>query len=485
MNENTWRQDNDRLLLPHQQALINRFFAETKIRGYVVRWDVGLGKSFTIASLVKRLLAAQPTARILILSWGRMLQFQMQEVLARIGVNAEVIDRFRYREMQGTSFNETPWREGGVFILGVDFAKRDDITLSLCSVPWTLLIVDEAHQIRGQREDTVQKIIAASPELRLLLYTLPGLGGLPTFELKPWTETVLHQKDVVDAQGQSIFTSFPTEMRLVEFQLNSAEQRLRNLVSEVVELLPSTNQASKLLGSILESSMQSSLSTLEEVIRRFRNRLIHKDYEAFQLGDEQYSETDSNKLPLLDSETVSKLLVELTNCLIELDTLATDSKLEALTSMLTNAKATATMSRSMCILTEYRSTLFYLQTALEELGFAPYILHGTLSIDERLYSLQQFTEHGGILLATTAILKGISLSEVDSLVMYDLPRSSLALQVLFAHFQGFGRKVPLTLNVLLEHNDDSSKKRIILSQLQSLLTDNPSVIDSPLTNPKI
>ena len=86
-----------RPLLPHQQALVDRFFAEPTVRGHVIRAEVGLGSSFATAHIIKRFLETQPAARILVLS-PKVLQAQTQHVLGEIGVRAESVDRFRFRD---------------------------------------------------------------------------------------------------------------------------------------------------------------------------------------------------------------------------------------------------------------------------------------------------------------------------------------------------------------------------------------------------
>jgi len=53
------------------------------------------------------------------------------------------------------------------------------------------------------------------------------------------------------------------------------------------------------------------------------------------------------------------------------------------------------------------------------------------------------------MLATTAVMsEGLSLPQVESLILYDLPRSPLMIQQIIARFQRFGRTKPLTINVI-------------------------------------
>lgn len=446
MNSDT---QSSRPLLPHQQALLDEFLSDQASSGHAALWEPGLGAVWTTGHIIRKFRLIQPTGRVLVLS-PKALAVQTEYHLASIGVAAQLVDRFRYREMQdGSSADNALWREGGVFILGMDFAKQDDVATSLRTVPWSLLVVLEAHQVRGQRERIVQGVVESSPGVRMLIFTLPGVKDLPQFGIKRWTESTVHQVDVVDASGRRIFDLPQPDVRLFELPQDAFEQRLMNTVSEVVQLLAPAKRTQGLLASIVKLSAQSSLSALEEVLRRLRHRLAHGTVDTLQSVDEHDDETDADELPLLPPAENRALLEALNKCLEELDSLAGDSKLKWLTQMLVDAKTRGKLAHSICVLVHYRATLFYVQTALEELGLATYVLHGALSFDARFEAVRNFQERGGILLATTALMtEGLNLAKVESLVLYDCPRSRLMLQQVLGRFQRFGRTEPLTIDVI-------------------------------------
>jgi ERCC4-related helicase len=457
-----------RPLLPHQQALVDQFFAEPTVRGHVVRADVGLGSSFATAHIIKRFLETQPDARILVLS-PKVLQAQTQHVLADIGVRAEAVDRYRFREMQDAAANdEMIWQAGKAFILGTDFAKREDIARSLCAVPWTLLVVPEAHQLAGLRENVVQKLVASSPDARLLFLTLSGAGDIPTFGIQPWTEIKWRRADVVDAQGQPIFRQPPTKIETFGFQLDAQEQRLRSELMGLVRLLGATGAMPAPLASVFVTSMSSSPAALEEVLQRLRSRVIHRDAEVFSSGEEIDDETDTDDLPSAIHGDREELVKTLNSCLALLDALGTDSKMAILWELVSEAQALGEMPRAMCILTEYRATLFYLQEALEGLGLDPYILHGAMSFDERAHAISRFKEQGGVLIATTAMTTGLDLPQVETAVLYDLPRSPMALEQIYGRFQRFGRNAPLVVQLLIESDHANTAVDTILGKLRAL-----------------
>jgi hypothetical protein len=456
-----------RPLLPHQQALVDRFFAAQSARGHVVRADVGLGSSFATAHLIKRFLETQPDARILVLS-SKVLQAQTQHVLIEIGVRAETVDRFRFREMQDAAgSDEMIWPEGRAFILGMDFAKREDIARSLCAVAWTLLVLPEAHQVAGLRESFVQRLVATSPEARVLLLTSSGMGDLPTFGIKPWEEIRWSRADVVDAQGEPIFRQPRAKVESFAFHLDAQEQQLPEELAALVRLLTATGAIPAPLSAIFMRSMYSSPAALEELLRRLRSRVISREAEFSTPTAESEDETDADELPSAIQFDRERLLEAVNSCLALLDALVTDSKMAVLWELLSEAHGSGEMPRSMCILTEYRATLFYLQETLEGIGLDPSILHGAMSFDERGHVIDKFDKDGGVLVATIATIKGLALPRVETVVLYDLPRDPIALEQIYGRFQRFGRSAPLTFQLLLEPD---ASPNAVLARLHELAT---------------
>jgi ERCC4-related helicase len=435
-------------LLPHQQALIDQFFNNPTVRGYAVQWDVGLGSVRTIAHLIKKFAVANPSGRVLVLS-PKVLTAQAHYHLAAVDLHANLVDRFRFRAMEDqVSPSGTIWHEGGIYVLGTDFARQDDITASLCTVQWDLLIIQEAHQIRGQKEYFVKKLVESSPAIRVVLLTLPCVDNLPQIGIENWKITTTRMNGVIDSVGRRVFDLPTPILRSIEIQSDAAECRLREAVANVVQLLNHFGPSSKLLVASIENSMQSSLSALEEVIRRLRNRLLHESLETFQEANSPDDETDEKDLLRLDAADNGALLNALDRCLVELDSISEDSKLKALTHLLMEAKNRNDSPGSTCILTKFLSTLAYIQTALDELGFATFVLHGSQSVGERFQVLEDFHKQEGILIASQGLMEGLNMPGVESLIMYDVPKSRLLLQQILGRFQRYGRSTALKVDVI-------------------------------------
>lgn len=442
--------DNNSLrpLLPHQQALVDEFFNHPTKRGFVAQWSTGLGSTWAMAQIIKNLVAANPSSRVLVLS-PKILAEQIHYRLIAVALNADLIDRYRFRVMEDQVSTAAPiWHEGGIYVLGTDFAKQDDIADSLCSVEWSLLIIPEAHQIRGQKDRLVTRLVETSPASRVLLLTLPGVDNLPKLGIGQWVKSTVRHSEVVDPTGRRIFDLPAPILRSVEFRLDASESRLQDAVAQAVKALGLNGPMFELFGTSLENAMQSSVSALEEVLHRLRTRLAHDSGDNFQGDEPPNDETGADPIPRLQAGDNEALLVAMDRCLAEVESISGDSKLEALMHLLTEAQKSDNSPRATCVLTRYRATLSYIQTALDDLGFATYALNGSLNVGERFKVLEEFKNNKGVLIATTALMEGLDMPDVDSLIMYDLPKSRLILQQILARFQWYGRSEPLKIDVI-------------------------------------
>ena len=310
-------------LLPHQANFIEKFFSKASARAHLLQSVPGLGTTYTVARLVQRALSMSPDAQILILT-PSALQVELQGVLTEIGAPAEAVDRYRFRELQDSALgNHNIWRAGVAFILSLDFAKQEDVARSLAPVPWNLLIVEEAHLLKGLREDLVRNIIASNPDLRVLLISSTGLDHLPALGIEPLTPTRWRLSDVMDSAGKSFFSLTLPQLELIEFHEEPIERVMRGLVEEITDQFNASSDA-EMQSTLFRRSLASSPAALEARMRRLRNRLEHggsRDPSQGTLfpaeGDDV--ETDTSDLPYVVPERREALRASLSRGLKELE----------------------------------------------------------------------------------------------------------------------------------------------------------------------
>jgi Helicase conserved C-terminal domain len=473
----TGEQEYGASLLPHQAEFIEQFFADPTDRGHLLQSDAGLGRSFMVVQLIKRMAETRPDSRVLLFA-PKMLLMKMRHDLTKNGIDAEVIDRFRYRELQDAALaDDQVWPTSGVFLLTREFARQGDIAVSLAAVRWSLLVVLEAHLLRGLGEETIRELVASSPDLRVVLITLPDVEGMPTFGLDHLKKSEWRRARVLGHVGQRLIVQAPVHLEVINFQQNAAERQVQDMLQNVVDLVRTTDSSSIKVATFLRPFSSSPLAA-EETVRRLRNHVVNGASGSARTQVERENDDDADSLLGISDKGDTRLMEALTRCLAGLESLSTDSKLNALIERLADWQNHGAFPEAVCILTEYRSSLFYLQTTLEQIGLPSYLLHGSMSFDERSRTVLEFKERRGVLIATSAIAaSGLDLPQLDVLIFYDLPRSLSMLHQLLGRFWRLSRTIPLDAIVFFRSDDMDPMANAILAKLQGLVEEERRVID--------
>jgi Type III restriction enzyme, res subunit len=154
-------------LLPHQSALVDTVLDPMGKRVVLLRGGAGLGKSTSLAALARRLLHDAPGARTLFLIPGPLRE-HFREMLQDADTPCLVADRYWFRATVDSAREDEIWPRGVVTILTPDFANQPDILESLVSARWDLVIADEAHRFKGDRENTLRRLAASAERLVLV-----------------------------------------------------------------------------------------------------------------------------------------------------------------------------------------------------------------------------------------------------------------------------------------------------------------------------
>jgi len=131
-----------------------------------------------------------------------------------------------------------------------------------------------------------------------------------------------------------------------------------------------------------------------------------------------------------------------------LDTLSSDSKLEAFTKLVASLSGDTSDARHICVLVDYISTLHYVSTELDAKGWNCVRLWGAMSIEERKRAFEEYIKEHRILVASTAsITYGVNPDGVTDLIIYDSLMNSTKVAVI-ERFDSISRKDPLTIHIL-------------------------------------
>lgn len=430
---------------PHQQQFFDAFFSKPGANTMVARWAPGVGANYTGSRIVEAFLRISPSSRVLVLC-PKVLQDQVQQGLTALGVEALVGDRYSFRAKQDELHRgESVWPAGAVHVLSMEFARQPDIAASLADVPWGLVLVFEGHRLTGEVRHAVERLIAASPMLRLVVLKVAGTSGDFDIGHEPRFESVVTLRDVLSQPGFEDRRWQRTTLYPLVVEATEAEVELGARVSELSATLLVNGSPTNLAIDSLAAQAQSSPAALEAGLRRLRNRLAH-EFAAFGSGlelDEEMSYLlGIDELKVESTEVLSRV----SRCLETLDTVPVDSKLLRLQALVMSLPTVGSSQPSICIFSRYRATVLYLKVALEGLGFPIYDLHGGMPAEERAEAIRAFREQGGVLVASPVLAsEGIDLPDCNSLILYDMPISTDQMEQLYGRFQRLGRKSGLSV----------------------------------------
>jgi superfamily II DNA or RNA helicase len=442
-------------LLPYQTDLVDNVLNPASKRFIVLRADVGLGKTSALVALAGRLLQEQPMARALLLAPGGTLRMQFVERLRDAGVPTLAVDSYQYREMLDSATGGDVWPRGVIAVLSAEFAKQPVILESLASTHWNLIIVDEAHLFKKDRAETLRRLAASAERVILATATLPEFVPL-AFPADDTTVVEWRRDQLIDRKTNLLNTT-PPILHEVPVRLTSAELGLHKAVRRLCDVFEKTEEPWRGITQSLMRRLQSSPPAVEGVLRRLA------EGSAADGGGRRFSELSEGELtedhsdPQIDLFTGQELARLAEQALARIDEISSDSKLNAFWEVL--RPLMSAKSHRVCVLTDYRATLFYLAADIESRSVNCALLHGGMNTEDRKRSLASFANEGGILVATrAAITERDAWSEVTDLVLYDIPSTSAALLDALSRFNWFDRRSQLTIHALAAAYDGSESE---------------------------
>ncbi len=180
-------------LMPHQVFVAHRVVSQYPHR-FMLCDEVGLGKTIEAAMVIKELRARGQAQRVLILvPSGLQRQWQF-ELKTKFNETFAIYDKSTIAHLKNTGATN-PWTEHNSVITSHTWASWDETRREeIASVPWDMIIVDEAHHARAQRHGSKRSItnlyrlvqdLVAPPEAsrRAVLFLTASPMQLAPYEL--------------------------------------------------------------------------------------------------------------------------------------------------------------------------------------------------------------------------------------------------------------------------------------------------------------
>jgi superfamily II DNA or RNA helicase len=506
--------------LPHQiDAVYFHILRRPRIR-FLLADDPGAGKTIMAGLLLKELKQRGLVNRVLIVVPGHLKDQWVREMKEKFGETFKVIDR----AVMEASWGRNVWLEENQAITSMDFAKQEDVMLSLTEATWDLVIVDEAHKLAayeygaGKITKTQRyklgELLSKNSNFLLFLTATPHRGDPNNFRLfldllEPGlfaTNEILAEaiknrenplflrrlkEDLKTFDGTPIFP--PRKVKTIKYRLNPDEKRLYNAVTEYVEKYYNKaleikeerrrrNIAFALL--ILQRRLASSVRAVRKSLERRKSKLeeLLKRGELIQeagyvseevLEDMPEVERWEKEEELLGKLTSSRTLEELKEEIDKLEELIRlakevekkeiETKLNELRNVMEIEKLKE-KGEKLIIFTESKDTLDYLVEKIREWGFSVTYIHGGMNLDKRIQAEHEFREKAQIMVSTEAGGEGINLQFCWLMVNYDIPWNPNRLEQRMGRIHRYGQQYEVHIYNLVAV--DTKEGRI----LEKLLT---------------
>lgn len=454
-------------LLPHQAALLESFFDPVSKRILLLRSEVGLGKGAALVALVCRLLAEKPTARVLLLL-PSALRSQMMKRLHDAGAPGMLVDRYRFRELLDSTTGTDLWPGGAVAVLSLDFAKQLDIRESLAESRWDLLIVDEAHSVRGARAEALRRVGASAG--RIVLTTLPDMGLPDAFPAADTTEVEWRRDRLVDHQGTPLYAALRPLLHEVLFSCTAAELSLRETVGTLCKGLRGGTPEQVFSGMVLLRRLDSSLAALEGALQRLAARMMAEN-DVDQLPESSEDDVrEGSPNSVVDGAGPEGIAALVERALEQIEAVAVDSKLSAFGALMNELCRPESAPRRIFAFSDSLATVYYLAAEIEGRETGCQVVQGGMSADDRQHALSLLLTEGAILVGTGAgMTEDLNIPEVTDLILYDIPGARVELQRLLGRFDRIGRLSQLDVHVLTPSDRPDGSSAEPLELLRSLL----------------
>jgi hypothetical protein len=439
----------DRALAPHQERFIENFFGADSERVVALRWAPGLGSLAVTAHIIQRSLRVDPGTRALVLGSRLMLVEQMASRLSRLQVFAQPVDRYFFRSIQDAAADKSNiWMPGAAFLMGIDFAKQEDVAQSLGAADWGLIVVLDAESCRNKREQLVVSLASSSPNARILLLASPDSGDLPEFGTGQLQEFTSRLQDVLQGDAAEVEVVETIDVSMTK-QHTESEDRFSQSLRRVGLYLADKGGVYLELADALLKANESSAAATEELLRKLRGSLISGVTMKLSRPPQGASDAESfyvdHAVPAVDP----KLMEDIEDLLKQLDEMSSDTKYEILLGVLRSKKLKVGESGCTCVLTNNAATLSYLQVALEDDGFSVGELRPEATFDELCEELRRSKERGGILLAIdTCLQPELDLAFIEDLVLYEPPGSPREFATVLKLFHGLERSTSLKVSYI-------------------------------------
>lgn len=495
------------MVKPHQVGVVQRVLAARRPR-FVLADEVGLGKTIEAGMIFSALRLAGLASRVLVVTPSHLTVQWLAELFHKFNQLFTLMDSERHETSVKDRPEVSPWVHFDKVVTSLELLSRSDSHLAEAAHPdarWDLVIMDEAHHLKGEKAFAAAKALAANSWGLLLLTATP-------MQLDPEQyRGLLTLIDPVNAPSEKAFA----EQQARQEELSSAVRSLLDgkgpaddaAVAKLAARFPADERLSTLkdrealLNHLAESYSLSNqlLRNRRAIVGGFSARRLHRH--PVRLPATERAARDEALRVLAASTLRGAVLGNLVRRLESspaaffnavqgtpaLESLREgklpdrDAKFQAFSRVLKDIWAREPAAKVL-VFTEARDTLEMLQAQLRRDGLEALGYHGDLPLVERDRQVARFRDPEGpkVLICTEVGGEGRNFQFSHHLVHYDLPWSPSAVEQRIGRLDRIGQLHPVEIHVFDAEGTFASDVLGLLADSVGVFEDTVGGLDAVL-----
>jgi ATP-dependent helicase HepA len=456
------------MVKPHQVGVVQRVLSARRPR-FILADEVGLGKTIEAGMIFSALRLSGLAARVLVVAPSHLTVQWLAELFHKFQQLFTLVDGERLARSRQEEPSVSPWERFTRVVTSLELLSRSpEEVAEVAAAGWDLIIVDEAHHLRGQKAFAAVEAIASRTWGLLLLTATP-------MQLDPDEyRSLLTLLDPVTAPDAAAFRARIERQealsRTVRALLEGDDTEARSAVGALRVRFPDDSELAALTDrEALLVHLAETYSLSEALVRNRRARV--GGFSARQLHRHVVEPPEAE---LLARDAVLAAVragpvrgAALAGLLRRLDSSPAaftqsasglldsppvlperDAKYQALRSLLADLWEDEPEAKIL-LFTEAQATLESLRALLSADGIEALGYHGELALVERDRQVARFRDPDGpkILISTEVGGEGRNFQFAHHLVNYDLPWSPATMEQRIGRLDRIGQMQPVEIHV--------------------------------------
>ena len=460
------------MVKPHQVGVVQRVLSARRPR-FVLADEVGLGKTIEAGMIFSALRLAGLARRVLVVAPSHLTVQWLVELFHKFNHLFTLMDTERYDQSLDEQPTVSPWSRFNFVVTSLELLQRNEQYRTEAGDPsahWDLVIIDEAHHLKGEKAYEAAQALARNSWGLLLLTATP-------MQLDPAEyQALLSLIDPLTAPTAKEFEERLARQEELSSVLRallkgkSADSAVKQLAAKFPddEALQEIDDPDELLLHLAETYSLSDrlVRNRRAVVGGFSERKLH--VHPVELSKDELAARDAALAQLAKDATVRG--AALANLVRRLE-----SSPAAFQAALRNNKALAGMKLALpdkdakfstfvkllrevwkkeprakiLVFTEARDTLESLQSKLRNEHVEALAYHGELPLAERDRQVARFRDPEGpkVLLSTEVGGEGRNFQFAHHLVNYDLPWSPATMEQRIGRLNRIGQTQSVDIHV--------------------------------------